>query len=143
MNKNKPKSMKLADLHVDKEFAPPQDPVFMEKYIAYEKGDLALHIIMVPAVFVVPYSLEYFPEKWTPFLPFINELRQKIEKEDFKNFPYPYVYQKGRHFVVSDDYPSYYAFVESGKAWMFCKCLGEPNHPDIKVLGGPFTKKKK
>lgn len=133
-------NMKIDEIDIDHEYAPPQDEVFIEKYKRYSEGTLPMYLILVPSDYVKPFSLEYYPEDWTPFLPFIKSLVEKINVEDFEDFPFPWVYQKGRFLVISDDYPAYYAFLESKKGSMFCQCFGKPNHPEVKIIKGPFFK---
>lgn len=38
-------------------------------------------------------------------------------------------YQVGDFFIMSDDYPTYYAYLESGQQFAPCYVLGEPRGP--------------
>ncbi len=133
-SKDKVEHVRLDEITVDECFAPPIDQLFVEKYIRFKEGSLPAYVCKIPIVYVKPLSLTYYPEEWPPFLPFIETCKNKIKEKDY---PVIWVYQQGRFFVMSDDYPAYYAYIELEHPFIVARCLGKPEHPAIRQLHGP------
>lgn len=130
----------IESVNADASTAPPQDQLFIEKFVRYREGNLPVYVCTIPVGFVKPYSLTYYPKDWPPFLPFIKQCQQEIANKDY---PSIWVYQQGRFFIASDDYPTYYAYLEMGHPFIVAKCLGKPDHEAIGQLQGPFYPKPK
>ena len=93
-------------------------------------------IAVIPAIYVKPFDLDYYPTDFPPFLPFIMQLKYEIGKK--KEYPRIWVYQRGRFFIASDDYPQYHAYLESECPFIVGIVLGKPDHPAVSKVSGPF-----
>jgi hypothetical protein len=48
------------------------------------------------------------------------------------------VYPKEEHFILSDDYISYFTCIEGQPDYVACYVLGKPVHPDVRDVQGPL-----
>lgn len=121
-------------ISIDKRFAPPIVEKFVQMYQNYLERTVPVYSCSIPSVYVKPYSLSYYPTEWKPFSKLKDEYKRRIAE---KQYPHLWVYQEGRFFIMPDDYPSYYAYLESGEPVIYMLCLGKPIHESLLSVSKP------
>jgi hypothetical protein len=103
-------------------FAPPRDPTLAGLLEAVHAGTVQLYWAAVPIKCIRPFSATFNPadELWKQA---VETLKGRIRAKDYA---WMLVYQTGDFFVMSDDYPVYYAYLECESTHAPCYILGEP-----------------
>lgn len=128
------------EVHFHPKYSPQIDKEFVIKYQEYLTNKLPIYLAVIPSDYVKPYDLNYYPFEWEPFKQLMIQTKEQIEKD---KYPVLDVYQHGRFFIMPDDYPTYYAYLECKNPFMVCRVYGKPNHDKIEIHSGPHLKNDK
>jgi hypothetical protein len=103
-------------------FAPPHDDRLAGLLQAAHADAVPLYWAAVPIRYVRPFSATFKPDDklWREGL---EAEKARVKANDY---PWMLVYQSGDFFVMSDDYPVYYAYLEANSEYAPCYILGEP-----------------
>ena len=86
-------------------------------------------------MYVQPIDLTYYTTDIPSFNTYNRQLKEQIKEEEY---PKIWLYQQGRFFVTSDNYPAYHAYLESECPFVVGIVLGKPDHPAVSQVSGPF-----
>ena len=95
------------------------------------KGELLVRTALIKIDGIKPFT-DFKPE-------ISNEFREYFEKCEKQRTPLPlYVYPENEMFVMSDDFNSYYSYLEKGYTKVMCILLGDSNSIFIIDKGEAF-----
>ena len=103
--------------------APPQDSRLLHLLSEAGDGRCPLYFAVVPIKYVRVFSASYKPVSWEPWKVAVDLFKDVLSNK--KSVPL-LVYQEGDFFIVSDDYPAYYAHLETDEEMALCFVLGTP-----------------
>ena len=135
MSDDEIKKIPLDEIKTHPRCSPKLDDEFIRRYGLHVKSKLPAYKIIVPSAYVIPYDLNFYPVDWQPWAMFFESLKKEFKKKQYR---YIWVYQSGRFFISSDSYPVYHAYLETDVPYMYCICLGKPDHPQAITLDGPL-----
>ena len=126
----------IDSIHIDSELKPQMDEHLLELMDAAMAGNLPVFFGAVPISHVVPFDLDYRPDKHP-----IGAQAIDAFLEDWKQGRYRHllVYPRGIWFVVSDHYISLFAALRGRVEYLPCWILGKPENAQIKDLQGPIA----
>jgi len=108
--------MKLDDLIIDKKI--PEDRKFIELFKKVLQKQAPFYKALIKFEGIRPFS-DYLPKLHSAL---IQRVLQGIVTG---HYPYLHVYQKGEHFIMSDDYQTYYIYSQLKKDVIPCIVLGK------------------
>lgn len=115
-------------IKVDPTLRPNYDERFTEYYSDALESRIPVYYASVPIHLLVPFDLDYRPDKHPIGMKFIEALQNRWQQGNFNAI---YAYQRGFWFVVSDDYISLFAAMMNNYETVVCMVMGELNHPQV------------
>ena len=94
------------DIHSLSELTPKHDERFSALLEGAVSGEVPVYFAAVPLALCVPFDLDYRPDLHQVRAMAITEMTEDWSKGQFQNLV---VYQRGKWFVVSDDYITLFA----------------------------------
>lgn len=129
-----PAWMSPENLNANNISKPPHDDVFDALFRLAMQGDLMVYFAAVPLRLIKPFSEEFKISS----LPGGQRIIETIIAEaTCGKFAKIWVYEKGEHFVMSDDYPVYEACLQGQPDCIPCWILGRPQNPLAEQVQGP------
>lgn len=118
----KKKVINLSDLTVDKEV--PTDKKFGELYKKIMLSELDYYYAIIKMKAIRPFSM-YKPK------PHAGNQVYMLGRIKNGDYPAMHVYQDGDEFIMSDDYHTYYTYLELGLDEAPCFVMGEPSGKNV------------
>lgn len=128
-------SIPPGDLNIDNMFKPPHDPIFDTLFGLAMQGDLMVYFAAVPLHLIKPFSAEFKVSSHPVGQRIVDAIIADATRGNFRKI---WVYEKGEHFIMSDDYPSYEACLQGQPDCVPCWTLGKPRNPLAQQVQGPF-----
>src|ERR1017187_1089710 len=91
----------VSDIHSMADLTPKHDERFSALLEGAVSGDVPVYFAAVPLAICVPFDLDYRPDLHPVGEQAISQMFDASSKGQFQNL---FVYQRGKWFVVSDDY---------------------------------------
>lgn len=118
----------IDQIHEDPDFHPPRDNVLIQLIKDVAANRLPLYWAAIPLRYIRPLSPTYKPLSWAPWFDLLAEQKARILVKDY---PQMLTYQVGDFFTMSDDYQTYYAYMECDSEFAPCYILGTPKGDHI------------
>jgi hypothetical protein len=125
----------VADIHSLPDLTPKHDQRFSTLLQGAVSGDVPVYFAAVPLALCVPFDLDYRPDLHPVGVKAINQMTEKWNKGQFQNM---FVYQRGKWFVVSDDYIVLFAALPGLPDYVPCWVLGKPESNLVRDVQGPI-----
>jgi hypothetical protein len=129
-------AMKPSDLHTLPNLTPKHDERFSELLKGAVSGDVAVYFAAVPLAICVPFDLDYQPELHPVGEQAITQMVDACNNGQFQKL---IVYQRGKWFVVSDDYIGLFAALRGKPDYLPCWVLGKPDNALVLDVQGPIS----
>lgn len=120
------------------ELTPKRDERFMELANAAISGEVRVYFAAVPVALCVPFDLDYRPDLHPVGAQAISQMTENCRNGHFQRM---FVYQRGKWFVVSDDYIVLFASLNGLPDYVPCWVLGKPESELVQDLQGPVVAK--
>ena len=130
------KRVKVADLHFLPDLTPKHDERFSALLDGAVSGDVPVYLAAVPLAICVPFDLDYRPDLHPVGKQAISQMIDDWSKGQFQNL---FVYQRGKRFVVSDDYIQLFAALRGQPDYVPCWVLGKPDSDLVRDVQGPIA----
>ena len=132
---SEPKQVRVDSLKIDPATAPKSDETLIRLIQAAVKGTVPVYFAIIPLSLCGPFDTEYRPDVH-PGVAALTEARAKqVTEQPIAMLVYP----KGRWFVVSDDYPTLWAYQRALPDYVPCVVLGKPEGEGVEIVQGPLT----
>lgn len=115
---------------------PLYDPVFAHLLEGAVRGVVPVYYAALPPSLIAPFDRDYSPSKHPLGEETIQQVMTAWRQGQVER---AWVYEKGEHFVLSDDYIVLEAVRRGNPDYMPCWILGKPGHPDAKDVQGPIS----
>jgi hypothetical protein len=130
------KHIDINSLNVDPTLRPNYDSRFSVLYDKAMKKEIPIYFAPIPLSLCIPYDVDFRPD----LHPIGKQvMAEKREQALSGQVALMYVYQRGFWFVVSDDYFTFFAALFGNPEFVPCYILGEPSHPLLDDVQGPFN----
>ena len=132
---SEPKRVRIDSLKVDPTTAPKSDETLLRLIQEAVKGKVPVYLAIIPLPLCGPFDTDYGLHVH-PALAALTEARA----EQVTDKPIPMlVYPHGRWFVVSDDYPTLWAYQRELAEHVPCVVLGKPEGEGVEIVDGPLS----
>ena len=135
MRFSKPQRVRVDSLKSDPATAPKSDETLLRLIHEAVEGKVPVYVAIVPLVRCRQFDLDYGPERH----PDIAALTQATAKQLDEKPPSILVYPRGQWFVVSDDYPTLFAYQRSEWTYVAAIVLGRPEGEGVEIVRGPLS----
>jgi len=132
---DQPEWVRVDSLRSDPATAPKNDETLLELIQDACKGDVPVYLAILPLPRCVPFDTDYSPD----IHPSIAALTEARAKQLDEKPPSMLVYPRGLSFVVSDDYPSLFAYMRSDWSYVAAVVLGKPEGEGVEIVRGPLS----
>jgi hypothetical protein len=130
------KRVKVSDIHLLPDFTPKHDERFSALLEGAVSGEVPVYFAAVPVAICVPFDLDYRPDLQPVGKQAIIQMIDDWGKGQFHNLS---VYQRGKWFVVSDDYIQLFAALVGQPDYLPCWILGKPDSDLVRDVQGPMA----
>jgi len=140
---SEPERVRVDSLRIDPATAPKTDETLIRLIQEACEGKVPVYLAVIPLTRCVPFDLNYSPEVH-PTIAALTEARaQQIADMTARDGGAPapslLVYPRGQWFVVSDDYPTLFAYRRSEWTYVAAVVLGEPEGEGVEIVRGPLS----
>jgi hypothetical protein len=125
-----------SDIHFLPDLTPKHDERLSELLLGAVSGDVPVYFAAVPLAICVPFDLDYRPDLHPVGAQAIREMAGDWSKGQFSRL---FVYQRGKWFVVSDDYIPLFAALTGVPDYVPCWVLGKPDSDLLRDVQGPIA----
>jgi hypothetical protein len=131
-----PDKVPAKDIHSLPNLTPKHDERFSALLTGAVSGEVPVYFAAVPLAICVPFDPDYRPD-----LHPVGEqaISQMIEAGIRGQFQKLFVYQRGKWFVVSDDYITLFAALRGQPDYVPCWVLGKPDSGLVRDVQGPIA----
>ena len=126
----------VSDIHFLPDLTPKHDEQFSALLQRAVSGDVPVYFAAVPLALCVPFDLDYRPDLHPIGAKAISQWTEEWSNGQFKNLV---VYQRGKWFVVSDDYIVLFAALPGLPDYVPCWVLGKPEGDLVRDVQGPVA----
>lgn len=130
--------MKPSDIRSLPDLTPKHDERFSALLQCAASGDVPVYFAAVPLAICVPFDLDYRPDLHPVGEQAISQMIDGWTKGQFQKL---FVYQRGKWFVVSDDYITLFAALQGQPDYVPCWVLGKPDSDLVRDVQGPIATK--
>jgi hypothetical protein len=123
-------------LHVNENLKPQTDEIFMYLLEQAIRGGVLVYYGAVPFDLIRPYDTNYNPEA---HLAGKAAIQKVMEAWQAGHFAHSWVYPRGDHFILADDYITYAAAKKGKPDFLPCWILGLPTATGVKDVQGPIA----
>lgn len=123
-------------IHDDPNLVPLLDESFIDRCAQAMHGGLAVYCGVVPIGRIVPFDVDYRPDKHPIGSKAIDAFASEWKHGNVSRIV---VYPRGPWLVASDDYVKLLAALRAGADYVPCWILGRPDVEGIEELQGPLT----
>ena len=132
---SEPQWVRVDSLKSDPATAPKSDETLLRLIREAVEGKVHVYLAILPLARCVPFDLDYSPDVH----PAIAALTEATAKQLAEKPPSMLVYPRGQSFVVSDDYPTLFAYMRSEWTHVAAVVLGEPGGAGVQIVRGPLS----
>jgi hypothetical protein len=118
------------------ELTPKKDDRFSALLQSAVSGDVPVYYAAVPLALCVPFDLDYRPDLHPVGANAISQMAEAWKNGQFQKL---FVYQRGKWFVVSDDYIQLFAALTGLPDYVPCWVLGKPESDLVRDVQGPIA----
>ncbi len=115
--------------------APKSDETLLRLIHEAVEGKVQVYLAILPLTRCVPFDTDYSPEVH----PAIAALTEARAKQLAEKPPSLLVYPRGDSFVVSDDYPTLFAYLRTEWTYVAAVVLGKPEGGGVEIVRGPLS----
>jgi hypothetical protein len=126
----------VSDIHSLPELTPKHDDQFSALLQRAISGDVPVYFAAVPLALCVPFDLDYRPDLHPVGAKAISQMTEAWRNGQFQKM---FVYQRGKWFVVSDDYIVLFAALPGLPDYVPCWVLGKPEGDLVRDVQGPVA----
>ena len=126
----------IKDLKSDPSLTPAMDGKFQDLMIECIQGRTPVFYATVPLCQCVPFDTDYRPDLHPVGKQAIEQTMDQWRKGNFKPL---IAYQRGRWFVVSDDYIALFAALNGRPDYVPCWIMGKPDCEGPTDIQGPIA----
>ena len=98
--------------------------------------DVPVYFAVVPLALCVPFDLDYRPDLHPVGAMAIGQMTEECRNGQFQEL---FVYQRGKWFIVSDDYIVLFAALNGLPDYVPCWVLGKPEGDLVRDVQGPIA----
>ena len=138
MEPSKQTTISVSDLHFLPDLTPKHDEQLVLLLQGALSGDVPVYFAAVPLALCVPFDLDCRPDLRPVGAMAITQVTEAWSKGQFENL---FVYQRGKWFVVSDDYIPLFAALKGLPDYVPCWVLGKPEGDLVRDVQGPIASK--
>jgi len=132
---SEPERVRVDSLKIDPATAPKSDETLIRLIREAVHGKVPVYLAIVPLARCGPFDVDYGPDVH-PGVAALTEARaEQVAEQPIAMLVYP----KGRWFVVSDDYPTLWAYRRNLPDYVPCVVLGKPEGEGVEIVQGPLT----
>jgi hypothetical protein len=132
---SEPRRVPIDSLKIDPAIAPKPDETLIRLVGLAVKGHMPVYLAQIPLAPCVPFDLDYGPEVHPAIAKLTQDRIEKLQQQPISMIVYP----RGHWFIVSDDYPTLFAYRERLPSHAPCIVIGKPEGEHVEVLEGPLT----
>lgn len=132
---SKPKRVRVDSLKSDPSTAPKSDETLLRLIQDAVKGKVPVYLAIVPLSRCGPFDADYGPHVRPAIAALTNARTQQVTEQPIPMLVYP----KGQWFMVSDDYPTLFAYMRNLPEQVPCVVLGKPEGEGVEIVKGPLT----
>jgi hypothetical protein len=125
-----------SDIHSLAGLTPRHDAQFSELLKRAISGNVPVYFAAVPLVLCVPFDLDYRPDLHSVGMSAISQMTDAWNNGNASKLV---VYQRGKWFVVADDYIGLFAALSGLPDYVPCWVLGKPEGEHIRDVQGPIA----
>jgi hypothetical protein len=129
-------NLAVSDIQALPELTPKQDEQFSALLQGAVSGDVPVYFAAVPLALCVPFDLDYRPDLHPVGAKAISQMTEEWSNGQFQKM---FVYQRGKWFVVSDDYIVLFAALPGLPDYVPCWVLGKPEGDLVRDVQGPIA----
>jgi hypothetical protein len=118
------------------DLTPKHDERFSELLQGAVSGDVPVYFAAVPLAICVPFDPDYRPDLHPVGEQAISQMIEACRRGQFQKLS---VYQRGKCFVVSDDYIPLFAALRGQPDYVPCWVLGKPDSGFVRDVQGPIA----
>lgn len=126
----------VSDIHSLPELTPKHDERFAALLQGAVSGDVPVYFAAVPLALCVPFDLDYRPDLHPIGGKAIGQMTEEWSNGQVHKL---FVYQRGKWFVVSDDYIVLFAALKGLPDYVPCWVLGKPEGDLVRDVQGPIA----
>jgi hypothetical protein len=126
----------VSDIHSLPELTPKHDERFSALLQGAVSGDVPVYFAAVPLALCVPFDLDYRPDLHPVGAKAIGQMTEEWSNGQVQKL---FVYQRGKWFVVSDDYIVLFAALNGLPDYVPCWVLGKPEGDLVRDVQGPIA----
>lgn len=130
--------VKVSDIHSLPDLTPKHDDRFSALFKGAVSGEVPIYFAAVPLAICVPFDLDYRPDLHRLGGQVITQVFDAWSNGQFQSL---IVYQRGKWFVVSDDYIPLFATLRGRPDYVPCWVLGKPDSDLVRDVQGPILSK--
>ena len=128
----------VANVHSLPDLTPKHDEQFSALLQGAVSGDVPVYFAAVPLALCVPFDLDYRPDLHPVGAQAISQMTEEWSNGQFQEM---FVYQRGKWFVVSDNYIVLFAALPGLPDYVPCWVLGKPEGDLVRDVQGPVAPK--
>jgi len=139
---SEPQRVRVDSLKSDPATAPKSDETLLQLIHEAVEGKVPVYVAIVPLVGCRQFDLDYGPETHPAIAAAIEATVQQLSELDSGQLrppPAMLVYPRGQWFVVSDDYPTLFAYLRSEWTYVAAVVLGRPEGEGVETVRGPLS----
>lgn len=133
-----PVTIAVSDIHLLPDLTPKHDEQFSALLQGAVSGDVPVYFAAVPLALCVPFDLDYRPDLHPAGAMAVSQVTEEGRNGQFQKL---FVYQRGKWFVVSDDYIVLFAALNGLPDYVSCWVLGKPEGGLVRDVQGPIALK--
>lgn len=125
----------IREVNTNWELKPQHDDTFSRLLEQAVDGATPVYYAQVPLALCIPFDADYRPDLHEVGAAYIDHVKSEWQAGRFSHMV---VYQRGRWFVVSDDYIPLFASLDGLPDFVPCWILGKPTGNDATHVQGPL-----
>jgi hypothetical protein len=139
----KPQRVRVDSLRSDPATAPKSDETLLRLIREAVEGKVPVYLAVIPLARCRQFDLDYGPQKHPAIAAIVAAKMQQIADMSASNgrapAPSMLVYPSGKWFMVSDDYPSLFAYLQAEWEYVAAVVLGTPEGEGVEIVRGPLS----
>lgn len=118
------------------QLTPKRDARFVSLLQEAASGGVPIYYAAIPLAICVPFDIDYRPDLHSVGA---QAIRHTVEEWKHGRFQKLFTYQRGKWFVVSDDYVPLFAALAGLPDYVPCWVLGKPDNDLVRDVQGPLS----
>ena len=139
---SKPQRVRVDSLKSDPATAPKSDETLLRLIREAVEGKVPIYLAVIPLARCVPFDPDYSADVHPTITALTEAMAEQLRDLD-SGQPSPpppmLVYPRGGSFVVADDYPTLFAYLQSEWTYAAAAVLGKPEGEGVEIVRGPLS----